>query len=299
MAGIIRIKRRVSGGAGAPASLATGELAYNMLDDIIYAGHGDNGSGVATTIKVVGGTGAFVDLTTAQTVAGVKTFSSSPIAPTPSAGDNSTKVATTAYLDSKLGAVSGIATLDGTGKVPVSQLPAAVTGAMSYQGVWNASTNTPTLTSGTGTKGFMYKVSVAGTTTLDTYNDWQVGDFVVFNGTTWDGIDGDKSEVTSVAGRLGAVVITISDIADGAPLASPAFTGNPTAPTQTAGDNSTKLATTAYVDTGLATKLNSSAVGTIASQNANSVAITGGSINGVTLGNTVAFSGTDLDGGTF
>jgi hypothetical protein len=33
-----------------------------------------------------------------------------------------------------------------------------------------------------------------------------------------------------------------------APLASPAFTGNPTAPTQTALDNSTKLATTAYVD---------------------------------------------------
>ena len=33
-----------------------------------------------------------------------------------------------------------------------------------------------------------------------------------------------------------------------APLASPTFTGNPTAPTQSAGDNSTKLATTAYVD---------------------------------------------------
>lgn len=33
-----------------------------------------------------------------------------------------------------------------------------------------------------------------------------------------------------------------------ADLASPALTGNPTAPTQSAGDNSTKLATTAYVD---------------------------------------------------
>src|SRR5688572_11270754 len=31
-------------------------------------------------------------------------------------------------------------------------------------------------------------------------------------------------------------------------LASPALTGNPTAPTQSGGDNSTKLATTAYVD---------------------------------------------------
>lgn len=35
------------------------------------------------------------------------------------------------------------------------------------------------------------------------------------------------------------------------PLASPAFTGTPTAPTQAQGNNSTRLATTAYVDTGL------------------------------------------------
>jgi len=40
-----------------------------------------------------------------------------------------------------------------------------------------------------------------------------------------------------------------------APLASAALTGNPTAPTQTAGNNSTRLATTAYVDTGLGLKL--------------------------------------------
>jgi hypothetical protein len=40
----------------------------------------------------------------------------------------------------------------------------------------------------------------------------------------------------------------VADLAAKAPLASPAFTGSPTAPTQSAGDNSTKLATTAYVD---------------------------------------------------
>lgn len=39
-----------------------------------------------------------------------------------------------------------------------------------------------------------------------------------------------------------------------APLASPALTGTPTAPTPSAADNSTKIATTAYVDTGLAAK---------------------------------------------
>lgn len=46
----------------------------------------------------------------------------------------------------------------------------------------------------------------------------------------------------------------VSDLALKAPLASPALTGSPTAPTQSQADNSTKLATTAYVDTGLATK---------------------------------------------
>ena len=40
---------------------------------------------------------------------------------------------------------------------------------------------------------------------------------------------------------------TFYALADFAPLASPALTGTPTAPTPTAGDNSTKLATTAFV----------------------------------------------------
>jgi len=39
-----------------------------------------------------------------------------------------------------------------------------------------------------------------------------------------------------------------------APLASPTFTGTPAAPTPSSADNSTSLATTAYVQTGLATK---------------------------------------------
>lgn len=42
-----------------------------------------------------------------------------------------------------------------------------------------------------------------------------------------------------------------------APLASPIFTGNPTAPTQTTGDNTTKLATTAFVAAAVAALINS------------------------------------------
>ena len=66
-------------------------------------------------------------------------------------------------------------------------------GAMSYQGTWNASTNTPTLASGAGTKGYYYVVSVDGTTTLDGISSWSVGDAAAFNGTTWNKIEGGLS----------------------------------------------------------------------------------------------------------
>ncbi|MEI7780069.1 MAG: SGNH/GDSL hydrolase family protein, partial [Actinomycetes bacterium] len=47
----------------------------------------------------------------------------------------------------------------------------------------------------------------------------------------------------------------LTDLAAKAPFASPALTGSPTAPTQTAADNSTKLATTAYADGAVATEV--------------------------------------------
>jgi hypothetical protein len=40
-------------------------------------------------------------------------------------------------------------------------------GAVTYKGTWDASTNTPTLASGTGTQGDYYVVNVAGSTNLD------------------------------------------------------------------------------------------------------------------------------------
>ena len=109
------------------------------------------------------------------------------------------------------GAANGVATLDAGGKVPVSELPAAVLGALSYQGTWNASTNTPTLTSSVGTKGYYYVVNVAGSTDLNGITDWLVGDWAVFNGSVWQKID-NTDAVTSVNGQTGTVVLTYSDV---------------------------------------------------------------------------------------
>lgn len=104
-----------------------------------------------------------------------------------------------------------VATLT-AGKVPTSQLPSNIVNAMHYAGVWNARDNAPTLTSGTGVNGATYRVFVEGTTTLDGQSQWNVGDYAVFNGTTWDKWDGTPLEVTSVAGRTGNVVLSASDI---------------------------------------------------------------------------------------
>lgn len=53
--------------------------------------------------------------------------------------------------------------------------------------------------------------------------------------------------VTSVAGKTGNVLLSVSDISGAAPSASPSFTGTPTAPTPATEDNSQKIATTAFV----------------------------------------------------
>lgn len=113
---------------------------------------------------------------------------------------------------SEKGANNGVATLDGAGKLTASQLPDAALGGMSYQGVWNASTNSPSMPAASaGNKGQYYKISVAGTTSMSGITDWQIGDWIVSNGATWDKIDNSEA-VSSVAGRTGAITLTKADV---------------------------------------------------------------------------------------
>jgi hypothetical protein len=174
-------------GVTIPASNITGTLGVS-----------NGGTGATTLTGYVKGTG-----TTAMTAS-----ATIPNTDITGLGTASTKDA---------GAALGVATLDASGKVPVSELPAAVLGALSYQGTWDASTNTPTLTSSVGTKGYYYVVSVAGNTNLNGITDWLVGDWAVFNGSIWQKVDNTES-VTSVNGQVGAVVLTTTNIAEGTNL---------------------------------------------------------------------------------
>lgn len=87
-------------------------------------------------------------------------------------------------------------------------------GGATYQGTWNASTNTPALTSSIGTNGYYYIVSVAGNTNLNGITDWNVGDWAIFHGTTWQKVD-NTDAVVSVNGYTGAVSLVSSDIPEG------------------------------------------------------------------------------------
>jgi hypothetical protein len=202
---------------------------------------------------------------------------------------------TASVLDA--GVAGGVATLDGSGTVPISQLPAAVLGALKYQGTWNASTNTPTLTSSVGTQGYYYVVDVAGSTNLNGITDWLVGDWAIFNGSVWQKIDNTES-VTSVNGYTGAVVLTYSDV--GAQQAGTAVTSvSATAPITSTGGLTPTIAipaATASVNgyltaTDWAT-FNSKGTGSVTSVSGT------GTVNGLTLTGTVTTSGSLTLGGT-
>jgi len=66
--------------------------------------------------------------------------------------------------------------------------------APTYQGIWNANTNTPTLVSSVGTQGYYYVVSVAGNTNLNGVTGWNVGDWAIFSGGIWEKIPGSSTE---------------------------------------------------------------------------------------------------------
>jgi len=116
-----------------------------------------------------------------------------------------------------------IALTGSDGKIPSAFLPAASVGALTYRGAWTVNTS-PVIASGgvvgsgTAEKGDYYIAANSATlgTAIDGQSVVQAGDMIAFNGTTWDFIDGAKSEVRSVnsvsptAG--GNVVLTAADV---------------------------------------------------------------------------------------
>lgn len=193
--------------------LVTGVTTSSISGAITIAGDatGSGTTGATTTVTLATvnsnitavGSSSSVPVITANAKGLVTSITSATITPAAIGA-----VATTA-----LGANSGVATLDSAGKLTTSQMPLSLTGAIVYQGVWDASTNSPAIPAASaGNTGYYYKVSVAGTTAIDGYSNWSLGDLIISNGAAWDNVQGGSSDVSTVAGRVGAVVLTSADI---------------------------------------------------------------------------------------
>lgn len=127
MSNTIRIKRRANGGgSGAPASLANAELAFNEQTNVLYYGTGTGGAGgTASAIIPIAGTGAFVDLTNAQTIGGTKTFTSPISADVSGNSATATKLATARDI-TMTGDGAWTVSFDGSGNVTAGMTLATV-----------------------------------------------------------------------------------------------------------------------------------------------------------------------------
>ena len=213
----------------------SGTLLTNSLASTnIFVG---NGSGVATGVALSGdatlaNTGALTLATSGVTAASygsassVATFTVDAKGRLTTAASTSIAIAASQVTSGQLAIAQGgtgaattsqgfvfVGPVSGSGApsfraLTVSDLPASVVGGMNYQGLWNATTNSPSITTASAStvnKGWYYKVSVAGSTTVDGLSQWNVGDLIVSDGTTWDKVDGLASEVVSVSGTAGQI----------------------------------------------------------------------------------------------
>jgi hypothetical protein len=163
------------------------------------------------------------------------TFTGNPSAPTPPPGDNDTSIATTAFVTSAIVAnttanVTSFNTRQGA-VVLTSADVAAVGAAPLASPVFTGDPRAPTPLLGDNDTSIATTAFVQGV----------VGSLAL-------------GFVTSFNTRTGAITFTAADLTSvgGALLASPVFTGNPQAPTPSAGDNDTTIATTAFVTSAVA-----------------------------------------------
>jgi hypothetical protein len=150
------------------------------------------------------------------------------------------------------GQPNGYASLDGTGKVPTSQIALASLGVMDYQGLWDCSIGSyPT----DPLKGYYYVCSASGTISGISY---RIGDWLVYDGALWEKIE-NAVAVRSVAGKIGDVTLVPGDIGlenvtNDTQLKASQLDTDVTLTANSTSKIASQSAVKAYMDTGLATK---------------------------------------------
>jgi hypothetical protein len=155
-------------------------------------------------------------------------FTGTPTGPTPTVGDASQKLATTAFVTNAITAgAAGVASFNTRTGAVTLQLADVV-------GVGGAPLASPNLT---------------GVPTAPTPTGGDSSTKLATTAFVTTAIGGLPPGVATFNGRQGTVVLTLADVTSvgGAPIASPTFTGSPLTTTPTPGDNSTRVASTAFV----------------------------------------------------
>jgi len=296
MANTIRIKRRAgTGSAGAPSSLKNAELAYNEADDILYYGKGSDGTGDATSIPAIAGAGAYLTLGTSQTVTGDKTFSGTVSVATPSSNAHA---ATKLYVDN---AVSNITVSGTANQITITSGTVSLASSVTTPGdltvTGNLTVNGTTTTVNSTTVSLDDKnIELASTgSPSDAGAD---GAGITVKGTTdktFNWVDATDAWTSSehlnlLTGKSfyinGTSVLNSSTLGSG--VTSSSLTSVGTISTGVWQGTAIEIA---YGGTGSTTASgarNALELGSIATQNANNVNITGGTIDGISI-----------DGGTF
>jgi hypothetical protein len=238
----------INGGTGF-GSYTTGDLLYaSGSSALAKLGIGSSGqvlcvvSGLPSWAAPTGGGGSWGSITgtlssqsdlnsalAAKAPLASPTFTGTVSAPTVgTASDSSTKVATTAFVQSAIGAAAiGQSQITGLSSALALLAPLAsptFTGTPAAPTVSSASDSSTKL----ATTAFVQAAIAAGTTPG-----------------VWGSITGTLSSQSDLNTALAAK----------APLASPTFTGTVSAPTPTSGDNTTKVATTAFVQAAISSTL--------------------------------------------
>jgi len=242
-----------------------GTFGWQVTSNVLVIGTMYNGTGVSRNMQfVIGGVNqATFSSTGAQLL-------NAPTSTTPVTTDNSTKIATTAYVKAQ-GYLTGNQTItlsgdiSGSGTTAISTTLATVNSNVgTFQGITvngkglvTAATNQnyAPLASPTFTGVPAAPTATAGTATTQIATTAFVGTAI-----TNAAVPAPSSTTPAMDGTAAIGILLTYARGDHvhptdtsrAPLASPTFTGTPAAPTATAGTNTTQLATTAFVATSYA-----------------------------------------------
>lgn len=283
MANIIQVKRRVSGLAGAPASLKSGEIAHNEIDQTLYVGLGDDGTGTASSITPLAGKGAFVDLASTQTIPAVKIFSQAPRASVDAS--LGTELVRKSQLDAALSSLaagdmlSSVYDTDADGKVDQAEAAdsAPWTGITGKPSNFPPATHSHSISEVTGlqasldTKAPLASPSLTGTPTAPTatpgLNNTQIATTAFVHAAV-------NALIGSAPGTLDTLNELAAALGDDPNFASSVTTGLAEKLTKSANLSDLTDAAQARSNLGL---------GSLALQSAGNVNITGGILSGVTI----------------